>query len=274
LFDVTLRDGIQNADPLKWTTDRKKEVLRNIASTENPVRMEVGSLVSSKILPILSDSLQLYQHAEKTLSKNETEIYMLIPSLTRLSTALNYNIANMSFITSVSNAFQQKNTNRTIEETKQELLQIDTIVNDTTTIRKKLYISCIGDCPIIGKQDMDYVLREVMMYHNNYRFDELCLSDTCGTLTFEDYEYLLDGLLLCGVPASKISLHLHVSDNNLANIRCILWYSFDKNVNKFDVSMLETGGCSVTMNKERLHPNLSYDLFYRILDQYIHYHSS
>lgn len=274
LFDVTLRDGIQNAEPAKWTTDRKKEVLRHIVDTENPVRMEVGSLVSSKVLPILSDSLQLYQHAEETLSKNGTEMYMLIPSLNRLYSAMNYNIANMSFITSVSNAFQQKNTNRTLEETKQELLQIDAIITQTTTIRKKLYISCIGDCPISGKQDMDYVLREILMYHTNYHFDELCLSDTCGTLTFDDYEYLLDALLFFGVPASKLSLHLHVSEDNLANIRRILWYSFDKNVNKFDVSMLETGGCSVTMNKEKLLPNLSYDLFYRILDQYIHYHLS
>ena len=32
----------------------------------------------------------------------------------------------------------------------------------------------------------------------------------------------------------------------------------------FDVSILEnSGGCSVTLNKNQLAPNLSYDLYYR-----------
>ena len=274
LFDVSLRDGIQNAEVSEWTTDRKKHVLRHIAQTEHPMSMEVGSLVSNKVLPILGDSLQLYKHGIDTLSQNGVYIYMLVPSLNRLYNALNYNIANMSFITSVSNAFQLKNTNRTLEETKKELKQIDTLVNETMTIRKKLYISCITECPIAGKQNMTDVIQEVLMYHVNYNFDELCLSDTCGTMTIDEYEYLLDELLMSGVPASKISLHLHVSDQNLENIRRILWYSFDKNVNRFDVSMVETGGCSVTMRKDKLLPNLSYDLFYRILDRYILYQLS
>ena len=274
LFDVSLRDGIQNADPSKWSTDRKKAMLRYISDTEHPTRMEVGSLVSSKVLPILGDSVEMYNHGIETLSENGVEVYMLVPSLSRLQTALNYNITNMSFITSVSNSFQRKNTKRTLEETKEELAKMNMLVKDMPAIRKKLYISCITECPISGKQDIDYVLREILMYHTEYKFDELCLSDTCGTLTFDDYEYLLDALIFFGVPASKISLHLHVPDNNIENIRRILWYSFDKHVNKFDVSMVETGGCSVTMSRDKLLPNLSYDLFHRILDRYIQYHLS
>jgi len=297
LFDVSLRDGIQNADASKWSTDRKKAMLRHISETEHPTRMEVGSLVSSKVLPIMGDSLEMYHHGMDTLAKNGVEVYMLVPSLSRLQTALNYNITNMSFITSVSDSFQRKNIRRTLEETKEELSKMSMLVKDMPAIRKKLrsmpdakgeeyelftenvvrsklYISCITECPISGKQDIDYVLREILMYHTKYEFDELCLSDTCGTLTFDDYEYLLDALLFFGVPASKLSLHLHVPDTNIENIRRILWYSFDKNVNKFDVSMVETGGCSVTMSRDKLLPNLSYDLFHRILDRYIQYHLS
>jgi len=275
LFDVTLRDGIQNADPSKWTTDRKRDFLDFISSSERPPKMEVGSLVSSKVLPILHDSLQLYNHSIKTLTATHgTEIYMLIPSLNRLYSAMTHNILNMSFITSVSNSFQKKNTKRTLDETKEELSKINIIINSAYNIRKKLYISCITECPIDGKQDIEYVLKEILWYHTNYEFDELCLSDTCGTMSFDDFEYLIDNLIQLGVPPSKISLHLHVSASRVDELYRIIWYSFDKKVNKFDVSMLETGGCSVTMRSDKMLPNLSYDLFYRILDRYIAYHTS
>ena len=269
LFDVSLRDGIQNADASKWTTDNKKTMFDYIYDTEHPTRMEVGSLVSPKVLPILGDSLEIYQYGID--AHRDVEVYLLVPSLNRLPTALHHRVSNVSFITSTSNAFQKKNTLRTLEETKEELAKMDA---ETKGIRKKLYISCITECPISGKQDLDYVLREILWYHTEYQMDELCLSDTCGTMSFDDYEYLLDALLHFGVPASKLSLHLHVPDANIENLRRILWYSFDKNVNKFDVSMVETGGCSVTLNADKRLPNLSYDLFYRVLDRYIQYHLS
>ena len=171
-----------------------------------------------------------------------------------------------------------KNTNRTLEETKEDLMKISNMLEDVSygtvesaprKIASKLYISCINECPLAGKIDMDFVLHEILLYNKEYLFDELCLSDTCGTLTFEEYEYLLDALLFFGVPSSKLSLHLHVSDSNLENIQRILYYSFDKKVSKFDVSLTETGGCSVTMKPGKCLPNLSYDLFNDILTKYI-----
>jgi hydroxymethylglutaryl-CoA lyase len=271
LFDVSLRDGIQSADPSKWSTDRKKETLHQIVETKYPCRMEIGSLVSPKILPIMSDSLDVYTHARDSYPSGP-EMYVLVPSSNRMYNAIHHGIRNMSFITSVSNAFQVKNTNRTLEETKLDLNKISGMLvpeSSDSKIASKLYISCINECPLSGKIDMDFVLREVLMYHKDYLFDELCLSDTCGTLTFDEYEYLLDALLFFGVPASKLSLHLHVSEANMENIYRILYYSFDKQVVKFDVSLTETGGCSVTMNPGKCLPNLSYDLFYEILAKYI-----
>ncbi len=273
LFDVSLRDGIQNADPAKWTTEAKQEMYHTIVSNENPSRMEVGSLVSPKILPIMNDSLYMYSYVDTRAKSHEgPQPYMLVPSLSRLHTALNYDIRNMSFITSVSEDFQRRNTNRNLEETKKELTQMTNITTMFLDVRTKLYISCITECPIKGKLDIDVVLHEILHYHSKYSFDELCLSDTCGTLTFEEYEYLAGALLYFGVPASKLSVHLHVSETNRENIRKILWYSFVHKINKFDVSSLETGGCSVTMSSTQLLPNLSYELFYHYLERYIDYY--
>ena len=46
------------------------------------------------------------------------------------------------------------------------------------------------------------------------------------------------------------------------------WMNTDKNIIEFDVSMLETGGCSVTMGS-KTKPNLSYNLYYKFLCDYI-----
>jgi isopropylmalate/homocitrate/citramalate synthase len=278
LFDVSLRDGIQNADPSKWTSDAKIDTFRDIVSLETPAFMEVGSLVSPKILPIMGDSIQIHDYTtiflkgRKNAQEKNIGLYMLVPSLSRLHSAIHYGVKNVSFITSVSEPFQKRNTNRTLDETKTELREMAQIVKQQPSLRTKLYISCITECPISGKQDIDYILRELLQYHFAYSFDELCMSDTCGTLTFDDYEYLVDALIHFGVPPSKLSLHLHVSETNKEHIRKILWHSFQKQIRKFDVSMVETGGCSVTMRPDQRLPNLSYDLFYHYLERYIEYY--
>jgi isopropylmalate/homocitrate/citramalate synthase len=273
LFDVSLRDGLQNADPAKWTTNAKLEVFRDILSKETPRFMEIGSLVSPKILPIMKDSLEIHSYANTYVrmhhESHDPRLYMLVPSLSKLQTAILHGVRNVSFITSVSNSFQKRNTNRTLNETKTELKEMEKFVKTYPYLRTKLYVSCIAECPIAGKQDPDYILRELLAYHYSYDFDELCMSDTCGTLTFDDYEYLVDTLIHFGVPPSKLSLHLHVSETNKDEIRKILWHSFQKKICKFDVSMVETGGCSVTMHPDQRLPNLSYDLFYHFLERYI-----
>jgi isopropylmalate/homocitrate/citramalate synthase len=273
LFDVSLRDGIQNADPAVWTTNAKLETFRHILSKETPQFMEIGSLVSPKILPIMNDSLEIHSYAKTYVRMHresyDPRLYMLVPSLAKLQTAIHHGVRNVSFITSVSSLFQTRNTTRNLEETKRELKQMERLVKNHPYLRTKLYVSCISECPIAGKQDMDYILRELLMYHYSYQFDELCMSDTCGTLSFDDYEYLVDTLIHFGVPPSKLSLHLHVSETNRDEIRKILWHSFQKKICKFDVSMVETGGCSVTMRPDQRLPNLSYDLFYHYLERYI-----
>jgi isopropylmalate/homocitrate/citramalate synthase len=309
LFDVSLRDGIQNANIENFPTSKKMEIFQTIYSENLPKRIEIGSLTSQKIFPIMNDSIEMFNYAKEFLKikKSELEftrdlekynnnfegIYLLIPSLSKLHLALNHNIRNFSFITSVSNKFQVSNTKKSIWETKQEFKKIFDILNrehsatNFTQLKNsndphverlilnhrgyktKLYISCINKCPIIGKIDNDFILKEVLYYHGKFQFDEICLSDTVGELKFDDFEYIIQNCIFFGIPPSKISLHLHYKPYNYRNIQNILFYCFKNKINKFDVSMLDTGGCSVTMRPEQRPQNLSYDMFYVFLDKYI-----
>ena len=70
-----------------------------------------------------------------------------------------------------------------------------------------------------------------------------------------------------GVPYSNFSLHLHVKKQYITEE--IFYEALNRNITQFDVSDIESGGCSVTMEANKLCPNLSYPLYYEFLTKYI-----
>lgn len=272
LFDVSLRDGIQGLDPKIWNQEKKEELFRTIYKKEKPAKIEVGSLVSNKIQPIMGDSVEIYKYVMDQLKDANICMYpyMLVPNAKKLREGLNHGISHFSFITSVSEDFQKKNTNMTLRMVKSELAKMENILLADSMREKKytkLYISCIDECPLQGQISVSHIVNEIMEYHENYDFDELCLSDTCGSLTFESFRQIIKRIRKF-VPLSKISLHLHVGSNT-EELYQILFYCFDNGINKFDISIMETGGCNVSMEGRNNLPNLNYDLFYTILDKYM-----
>jgi hydroxymethylglutaryl-CoA lyase len=273
LFDVSLRDGIQNAIPCHYPTSYKKIIMNKILEEYQPHSVEVGSLVSPKLLPILADSKEMFQYTNTIISskKNAPSIFMLVPSLSQLIIALNMGVVHFSFISSISDSFQKKNTNKSMIDTVAELCKMSELLDEQTNANqfyKKLYISCINHCPLTGKINSYTTVNKILLHYTLLPFDEFCLSDTCGKLEYYDFVSIIEGLLSQGVCSSKISLHLHVTSQNRESVQKILFYCFENKINKFDVSLIETGGCSVTIKEEYL-PNLSYDSFYQILDEYL-----
>ena len=112
------------------------------------------------------------------------------------------------------------------------------------------------------------VAEEIMQYHYS-GVNKICLSDTCGTLDYKDFNQIMNLVNYYGMPLNRFSLHLHVNPNNIYNTKKIMFSAFDRGITDFDVSELSTGGCSVTMKKENICPNLSYDLYYETLTEYI-----
>lgn len=272
LYDVSLRDGIQTANKNNYPTSKKQDILKDIINVYKPAKIEIGSLSNPKILPIMEDSLELFNYATTNLVHPDSNIFMLIPSINKFEIAVKNNIKNLAFITSISDKFQKKNTNKTIEETKEDFKILFTKLlreHSYSNCYIKLYISCINECPIQGMMDDDNIIQEIYDYHHNYRFNEICLSDTMGTLDPIYFEYIIKKCVYLGIPISKFSVHFHYSSKNILNIENLLRMCFRYNITKYDVSMLDTGGCSITMNKEQTTSNLTYDLFYDIFNRYI-----
>jgi len=286
-FDVTLRDGLQGLtreDQASYSTNDKMDLYHKIYFNYNPKNIEIGSIVSEKVLPIFKDSHQLFDRIDdyqKVIYPNTTidkehrqNMYILIPTREKLKSVINNTKMNhFSFITSVSNYFQLKNTKMTLLESDNEIhnmlddLKFNTLRTMSPTV--KLYVSCINECPIEGKIDNDFIINRILKLNNSFDVNSICLSDTCGTLCVDDFEYIVDTCEYFGLPKTKLSLHLHVKKGREEDIEKIIHSALDKKIIDFDVSSLESGGCSITMNKARLCPNLSYDMYYKSLCNYI-----
>jgi hypothetical protein len=180
---------------------------------------------------------------------------------------MNISCCNLCLISSVSNSFQLKNTKKNLDQTKEEILNIMYLLDDSHKMinpKIKLYLSCINECPIEGKIDNKKIIEEIKWYYQNIKPNILCLSDTCGSLTNNDYLNIIDN---CNVPYSNFGIHLHYDDKNENEAIQILKSSFDRKINNIDVSFVENGGCSVTIKNPK--KNLTYDLFYKTLQEYI-----
>lgn len=278
LFDVTLRDGIQKMDNM--TTYDKSVKFNTIVRQMEPQNIEIGSLVSPKILPIMKDTPQLFQDCKQYVENmnpvqelrisgnyHETpipQLYVLIPSIKRkYDEAVKMGLQNVSIMSSISDNFLLANTKKNMIDTKKD---INTILQDNN-LNIKIYLSCINECPISGKISNNKVINEIKYYNDYCNVNEICLSDTCGTLKFYDFKEILDNCLE-KIPSHKLSLHLHTNDK--VEVEKIVRYCLEQNINKFDVSAFDNqGGCSVTIDKNLLQPNLTYDLFYEILFKYL-----
>lgn len=280
-FDVSLRDGLQ-ALPKEiqkdFTTNDKLKIYHNIIFNYKPLNIEIGSIVSEKVLPIFADTMEIMNvllHNSKTSdSLDESNKYLLLPNKANLQNIINNpHINHFSFISSVSNSFQNKNTRMTLDESDREIQSMIEELNNNT-YRKvapiiKLYVSCISECPIEGKIDCDFIINRLVKL-NTLKVDAICLSDTCGTLQVEEFENIIDACIRFGlVRPIKFSLHLHVKEGREDEVEKIIHKALEYKIIDFDVSSLNTGGCSVTMNRQRLLPNLSYDLYYKSLCNYI-----
>ena len=280
LFDVTLRDGLQGlsrSEQELLTFQDKMKIYKNIINNYSPKKIEVGSLVNNKILPVFKDTEKLFKNIQENAISNEKKIdyYVLVSNLLYLKQAINMGVQNFSFITSLSNSFQLKNTKMTLEENLNHLkIMMNILDNEMKTNdgfeknKVKLYVSCINECPIEGKIPTTRIVDKLLEL-NDLNFDKICLSDTCGTLTKEDFMDIINNITKNGLETKKISLHLHVNPEREDEMEEIVHSAFNHGIYEFDVSHVGSGGCSVTMDKNKLAPNMNYEQFYRFLMNYL-----
>lgn len=273
-FDVTLRDGLQALSKDHqdlFSTAKKRELYHDIVRKYNPKQLEVGSFVNYNVLPIFSDTHNFFHQINH--HNDSVHHYALVPNEDQLLQALSHGVKHFSFITSVSNRFQLKNTRMSLKDTHACLTNMMVLLDDfhmrQQPFKVKLYVSCINECPIEGRIDTDQIIDQLVHLRNTLNPDTLCLSDTCGTLTPWTFWQLLKGLKTKRFDESKLSLHLHVKQGREKEVEKIVHLALDHGIVEFDVSALQSGGCSVTMEASKLAPNMTYEQYYQFLASYL-----
>lgn len=292
LFDITLRDNslkdsmlnkskflhcntqlinIMSSDDIielksreAYTLQEMEDIYHKIYFNYRPKSIEICYDTDIDNTKNFLNYIKSYQ---KTIGYINFPNYILIPNKEKLFQFINsHDINYFSFVTSVSNSFQKKYTKKTISENENEILLMINML-DINTFRMmdakiKLYVNCINYCPIEGKIDNDFIVNKLLNL-NKINVNNICLTDTCGKLTRDDFEYIVDRCNFFGLPYSKFSLHLHVNVDREKEVEKIIYMALDRKIIEFDVSMIDSFGSSLSI--------LSYELYYKALVKYIIY---
>lgn len=280
--DVTFLDGVtmmNRTQQDQMNAKVKLELYHKLSYNYQFKNIEVGSIASSKIFPSFSDTIKLNKQIQQFYKDvnplSQVEIpnhYVVIPSEKQFNKILPElkSIQNFSFITSVSDAYQYKNTNMSVRDSIQNISNMMIRLDETKRkFGSKLYVSCINECPIDGRMKNDYVVDKLQEFQN-LKTDTMCLSDTYGTLKSKDFEYIIKKALNAGISHKNLSLHLHVKHGCENNVEKICHIALDHGINNFDVSAFESGGFINHISfSSASQPNLTYPLYYKFLQSYI-----
>jgi hypothetical protein len=299
-FDVTLRDGLQslNYDEQKKITYTKKiQIYQYLITKYNPYNLEIGSCINKKVSPIFGDTEHLFKYAEENKKKLNLSLhhYVLISNIKQLMNSLKFGATNFSFTTSLSNSFQYNHSMMTKHENFTNLNNMMIILENLPSLKLthtktgnasqdlnlqiykvKLYLNCINECPIEGKIPLDKIIGELYTL-NKMKFDKICLYDTCGTLTHQDFLYILENAKKVGINIENLTLHLLVKPEREYEIEEIFHTALDYGINEFDVSDINTFGDSEDADKDinknkykdKITPNMSYEQYYKFLNNYL-----
>ena len=173
LVEVGPRDGFQNVKTQIETED-KIAIIRGMI--EAGVReMEITSFVNPKWLPQMADAAAVAAQILESAPENFRAI-ALAPNKRGVENAVKAGLKNVTYVLSASESHNQKNVNRPIEKSLDELKDIR---ENFTDINTRVSLATSFGCPFEGEVPLEQVLRVLgQIYAAGVR--EVVLCDTIG----------------------------------------------------------------------------------------------
>lgn len=198
--------------------------------------IDFGSFVSPKAIPQLTDTKEVL--ARLDLSNTQSKLLAIVANLRGAENAMLYpEIDYVGFPFSISETFQQRNTNSSLQEslaTVEQMLELCDKNQKTAVIYLSMgFGNPYGDVyntEIVEQWASALVTRGTKI---------LSLSDTTGVSTPEKIEELLP-LLLRTFPETEIGLHLH-STPETRNEK--IEAAYKNGCRRFDSALKGFGGC-------------------------------
>ena len=210
--------------------------------------IDFGSFVSPKAIPQMRDTADVLSKLD--LSNSKSKLLAIIANERGAEDACAFEEINyLGYPFSVSEEFQKRNTNSTIEET---LKRVEIIQNKTILSKKKLviYLSMGFGNPYGEPWSPELVLKWTERLVKLFGIEIMAISDTIGSAKKEDISFLYK-TLIPELPQIEFGAHMHVRPENAKEI---VKTAFDAGCRRFDSAIRGFGGCP--MAKDDLTGNM------------------
>jgi hydroxymethylglutaryl-CoA lyase len=229
------RDAMQGL--LTWIPTETKIAYINHLLQIGFDTIDFGSFVSEKAVPQLKDTAAVLKALD--LSKAKSKLLAIVANVRGAEEAIHFDeIAYLGFPFSVSETFQKRNTNKSIEES---LVQVEEIQRLCVRSKKELvvYISMGFGNPYGDPYSPEYVAEWCSRLHNDLGIGILALSDTIGIGSPENIGPLFE-TLIPALPQVEFGAHLHTLPH-LAEEKIAAAYA--AGCRRFDGAIRGLGGC-------------------------------
>ncbi len=211
-------------------------------------RLDFGSFVSPKAIPQLQDTPEVLKKLQ--FNGSSTRLLAIIANLRGAQAACAYDeISFLGFPFSISETFQQRNTNSSITESLKRVEEIqDLCAQKGKTLL--VYISMAFGNPYGDLWNPEIAIHWCKQLQLR-GITHLALADTTGSSTPQSITQLFSSLIP-ELKSVEFSAHLHsVPDNAMEKIEA----AYNSNCRSFDVAIHGFGGCP--MAKDDLTGNLA-----------------
>ncbi len=198
--------------------------------------IDAGSFVSPKAIPQMRDTGEVLSRID--LSTSSSKLLAIVANLRGGQEAVNYEqLTYLGYPFSVSEVFQKRNTNKTIEESEslvQELVELC----DKNNKELVVYIS-MGFGNPYGEEWNVNIVEDWCSRLAEKGVRILSLSDTIGTSDPESIKYLFEKLIPA-LPDVEFGAHLHTTP---ATWREKVQTAYNSGCRRFDGAVKGFGGC-------------------------------
>jgi hydroxymethylglutaryl-CoA lyase len=240
------RDAMQGLDEF-IPTDQKAAYINQLLKVGFDT-IDFGSFVSAKAIPQLRDTVDVLKKLD--LSTSRSKLLAIVANTRGAEEAAKWNeISYLGFPLSISETFQQRNTNKSISEALQTVEEIQNICNKRNKVLVT-YISMGFGNPYNDPYDVSIVEHFTNLL-STLEVKIISLADTIGVSKPDQIEYLFKTL----VPkfhSIEFGAHLH---SNTAKATEKIEAAYLSGCQRFDGAINGFGGCP--MAEDELVGNLA-----------------
>lgn len=250
------RDAMQGIDKFIVTDDKIRYINQLLKVGFDTI--DFGSFVSAKAIPQMRDTKEVL--AGLDISATKSKLLAIVANTRGAEEAAQFQqITYLGFPLSISETFQQRNTNKSITEALNTLSDIQTIC-ESSGKQQVVYISMGFGNPYNDPYSVTLVEQFVDIL-NTLGVKIISLADTIGVSTPEQIKYLFEKLS-GKFKDVELGAHLHSTPQTaVEKIRA----AYEAGCSRFDGAIKGFGGCP--MAKDDLVGNLATETILSYLDE-------